>query len=50
MDKAPTAGFLKLVQLGVPELTGEHIVVEFADEFPNVVVAAAQLRLAGRKA
>jgi hypothetical protein len=45
-DKAPTQGFLKLIEFGVPELTGEAVVVEFTEEFSTHVVTAAKERLA----
>lgn len=41
-----TTGFDMLVERGMPELTGEAIVVRHSDEFPENVVAAATERLA----
>jgi hypothetical protein len=45
-DKTPTEGFIKLIKFGSSKLTGEAVVVEFAEEFPAHVVAAAEERLA----
>jgi hypothetical protein len=44
--KTPANGFLRLMQLGAPELTFEAVAVEFAQEFSAEVVAAAKVRLA----
>jgi len=40
-----TEGFDMLVERGMPELTGEAVVVRHADRFPDEVVAAARARL-----
>ena len=43
LDTKETGGFEALLTNGMPELTGEYVVVEFADRFdPNVVKAAAK--------
>ena len=41
-----TTGFDMLVERGMPELTGEAIVLRHADKFPEDVTAAARERLA----
>lgn len=40
-----TEGFAALVELGMPELTGEYIVAKYADRFPAEVVKTAMDRL-----
>jgi len=44
--KAETNGFKLLVEKGLPEFTGEYLVVRYADRFPNDVVELARKRLA----
>jgi hypothetical protein len=43
--KAETNGFKLLVEKGLPEFTGEYLVVRYADRFPNDVVELARKRL-----
>ena len=43
----PTEGFALLMDNGLEELTGEHLVVKYADCFSTEAVEAAQARLAG---
>lgn len=43
--KAETEGFKLLVQAGLPEFTGEYLVVRYAERFPEDVVNAARERL-----
>ena len=43
--KAETNGFKLLVEAGLPEFTGEYLVVKYADRFPPDVVSLAQARL-----
>jgi hypothetical protein len=45
--KAETNGFKLLVEKGLPEFTGEYLVVRYADRFPNDVVELALKRLTG---
>ena len=40
-----TPGFEALVNAGMAEFTGEYVVVEFADLFPDEVVKSAQKKL-----
>jgi hypothetical protein len=44
-SSAPTEGFDLLVNSGMPELTGEHLVIKYADRFSQDAVAAAKARL-----
>lgn len=44
-NSAPTEGFELLVISGMPELTGEHLVIKYADRFSKEAVAAAKARL-----
>jgi hypothetical protein len=44
-NKAETNGFKLLVEAGLPEFTGEYLVVRYADRFPAEVVALARERL-----
>lgn len=43
--KTETNGFKLLVEKGLPEYTGEFLVVRYADRFPPDVVALAKSRL-----
>jgi hypothetical protein len=43
--KAETNGFKLLVNRGLPEFTGEYLVVRYADRFPEDVVSLAKDRL-----
>lgn len=45
----PTDGFKLLMDNGLEELTGEYLVVKYADQFSPAVVAAANARLADFK-
>lgn len=45
--KKVTVGFAMLMDLGLPELTGEAIVLRHSGAFSDEVVAAARARLAG---
>jgi hypothetical protein len=45
ISSAPTEGFKLLVDSGMPELTGEHLVIKYADRFTPDAVAAAKMRL-----
>ena len=42
LDTKVTPGFEALVSQGLEDFTGEKIVIDFADEFPNEVVEAAR--------
>ena len=42
---AETEGFKLLVQAGLPEFTGEYLVVRYASRFPDDVVNLAKARL-----
>ena len=42
LDTKVTPGFEALVSQGLEDFTGEKIVIDFADEFPNEVVDAAK--------
>jgi len=44
-----TEGFVALVEMGMPELTGEYIVAKYADRFPAEVVKTAMDRLGRHK-
>jgi hypothetical protein len=44
--KAETNGFKLLVEKGLPEYTGEYLVLRYANRFPEDVVALARSRLA----
>lgn len=46
MGKETTMGFDLLVKNGLYELTGEYLVIKYADQFDEEVVLSAQLRLA----
>lgn len=41
----PTSGFELLMERELPELTGEYLVVKYADEFSTELVAEAKRRL-----
>jgi hypothetical protein len=43
--KTETEGFKLLVEAGLPEFTGEYLVVRYAERFPEDVVNAARERL-----
>jgi len=43
--KTETNGFKLLVEAGMPEFTGEHLVARYVDRFPDDVVALARARL-----
>ena len=43
--KVETNGFKLLVEKGLPEYTGEYLVVRYSDRFPEDVVALARSRL-----
>jgi hypothetical protein len=43
--KTETNGFTLLVDVGLPEYTGEYLVARYADRFPADVVQLAQERL-----
>jgi hypothetical protein len=43
--KVETNGFKLLVEKGLPEYTGEYLVVRYADRFPQDVVILARNRL-----
>lgn len=45
LSKKSTDGFTQLLKLGMPELTGEAIVLRHADKFDEEVVDAARRRL-----
>lgn len=45
-SKAPTSGFDMLIERGLPEWTGEAIIIKHAADFDDHVVAAAKARLA----
>ena len=44
--KVETNGFKLLVEKGLPEYTGEYLVLRYASRFPEDVVASARKRLA----
>jgi hypothetical protein len=44
--KAETNGFKLLVEKGLPEYTGEYLVLRYANRFPEDVVVLARSRLA----
>ena len=44
-SKAPTQGFEMLIERGMPDLTGEAIILRHRDLFEHDVVAAARTRL-----
>ena len=44
--KVETNGFKLLVEKGLPEYTGEYLVLRYANRFPEDVVALARSRLA----
>jgi len=44
--KIETNGFKLLVEKGMPEYTGEYLVIRYADRFPDDVVLLARNRLA----
>jgi len=43
--KVETNGFNLLIDAGLPEYTGEYLVMKYADRFPEDVVALARTRL-----
>jgi hypothetical protein len=43
--RTETNGFTLLVEAGLPEFTGEYLVVKYRNRFPSDVVAAAVERL-----
>ena len=45
LGKVETNGFKLLVEKGLPEYTGEYLVVRYSDRFPEDVVALARGRL-----
>jgi hypothetical protein len=47
--KAETNGFKLLVEAGLPEYTGEYLVVRYAERFPADIVDLARDRLASHK-
>ena len=47
--KAETNGFKLLVDAGLPEYTGEYLVVRYADRFPADIVALVRGRLTSHK-
>jgi hypothetical protein len=44
-SSAPTEGFDLLVNSGMPELTGEYLVIKYSDRFSRDAVASAKARL-----
>jgi hypothetical protein len=46
LSKTPTEGYELLMASGLPEMTGEQIVLNHPEQFPADVVAAAKSRLA----
>ena len=49
LDTKVTPGFEALVAQGLEDFTGEKIVIDFADEFPNEVVEAARAKFNHQK-
>jgi len=47
VSKTPTEGFNMLIERGLPELTGEALVLKHAGQFEPVVLEAAKSRLEG---
>jgi hypothetical protein len=45
LDPKVTPGFEALIAEGLPEFTGEYVVLEHAEHFPAEAVAAARLKL-----
>lgn len=45
MSKAPTEGYELLVSKGLSELTGEHLVLKYPEQFSPEAVAAAKARV-----
>ncbi len=45
LDPKPTAGFLAMVKVDKLDISGEALVIKFADAFPLMVVTAAKDRL-----
>jgi hypothetical protein len=45
ISSAPTEGFNLLVSSGLTELTGEYLVIKYADRFSEDAVTAAKARL-----
>jgi hypothetical protein len=46
LSSQATEGFTLLIEAGLPELTGEYLVIKYTERFPEHVVAAAKRRLA----
>lgn len=44
-SKSETPGFIQLINEGMPQYTGEYIVVKYASRFPPDVVQSAKARL-----
>jgi hypothetical protein len=44
-SSGPTEGFNLLINSGLSELTGEYLVIKYADRFSESAVAAAKARL-----
>ena len=45
MSKTPTEGYELLVAKGMPELTGEHLVLKYPEQFSAEAIAAAKARV-----
>jgi hypothetical protein len=45
LDKSPTEGFLRLVEGGLAEFTGECVILRHADRFDPSIIVAAKTRL-----
>ena len=45
MSKIPTEGYELLVAKGMPELTGEHLVLKYPEQFSAEAIAAAKARI-----
>ena len=44
-SKSETPGFIQLINEGMPQYTGEYIVVKYASRFPPDIVQSAKARL-----